>query len=385
MPRSGRAAVVALMTALAVAGPVAPSGAVVKNSALAGYPSFDGTVRTVAHRGHVVYVGGDFSEVRGSNGTFARRGAAAFDAVSGLVLSWNPSVHGHVNDIAVGAEGVYLAGRFTAVKGKARHNLARVSLGSGALQPFRADVSGPVKAVALSGGKVFLAGKFDAVRKAARSRLAAVGRHAPFALATWRPRARGDVLDLVRVNRTIYLAGKFTRVNGQTGYKRLAAVSASTGVLVRAFRPVVSRPVLDIAVTANRVYAAAGGKNGGAAYGIARSTGAQRFVRVFDGDVQAVQPLNGGRDIYVGGHFDRICLSGGQEPGKGDCLGTSVERGRGASLRANGTVTEWHPDFDSTVGVKAFDAYPARERLLVGGGFQHTEGAERAGLAVYTP
>lgn len=385
MPPFRRAFVAALLAVLAVPLLAAPAPAVVNNSALVSYPTFDGTVRTVAHRGRIVYVGGDFSQARGTNGTFTRHGAAAFDAVTGLVLAWNPHVRGHVNDLAVGPEGVYLAGRFTAVKGKVRHNFARVSLGRGALQAFRADVSGPVKSVALSAGQVFLAGRFTHVQRSARARLASVARRTPFALSSWRPRVRGNVLDLARVGSTMYLAGTFTRVNNQTAYQRLAAVSTSTGAVVRAFRPAIPRPVLDIAVTPNRVYAAAGGTSGGAAYGVVRSTGARRFVRVFDGDVQAIQALNGGRDIYVGGHFHHICLSGGQEPGKGDCLGTSVERGRGASLSATGAVTEWHPRLDSDIGIKAFDGYPARERLLVGGGFEHAGGAPRSGLAVYTP
>ena len=73
-------------------------------------------LRAVKVSGNAVYVGGWFSRV----GSSSRWSAAAFDATTGALLPWDPSVDGKVWSLAVDAGTVYLSGEFPYVGGAER-------------------------------------------------------------------------------------------------------------------------------------------------------------------------------------------------------------------------------------------------------------------------
>jgi hypothetical protein len=92
----------------------------------------NGTVRAIAFRGNVVYVGGEFTSVRppsaaAGTGEVARHNVAAFNTKTGAVMKWNPGANGTVRTIVVTSTRIYLGGSFTTVGGRARANLAAVS------------------------------------------------------------------------------------------------------------------------------------------------------------------------------------------------------------------------------------------------------------------
>jgi hypothetical protein len=353
------------------------SQAAVSDTPAVGFPSFDGTVNAISHRGSTIYVGGSFNEVTDADGTsFARNNAAAVDARTGAVLPWNPRVSGEVRELKAAKEGVYLVGRFTTVKGKARRHVARVALGGGGkLSPkFNVNPNLPVNAIALSKGRVFLGGVFTTFNGAERTRLAALTRKGPTRLTPWRPKAQnGVVLDMVRSKAGVYVAGEFRTLNGQADYQRLALIrQTKAGSLVKKFDPRTNAVILDISVTRTRVYAAVGGPRGGAAMSIGAGKGSTKWERRFDGDVQAVVAMQG--RVYLGGHFFHICNPGGQQV-DGVCNTGSQERAHGASvIPKTGRLAEWHPRLNGELGINAFDKYASADRLLVGGDFTTANG-----------
>jgi hypothetical protein len=89
-----------------------------------------------------------------------------------------------------------------------------------------------------------------------------------------------------------------------------------------------------------------------------------------------------GDQVYVGGHFTRMCADANQQP-NGTCLGGETPYPRAASLTLGGTPTSWNPRPDSDLGITTFSTYPGQERLLVGGAFTHMNGVPAGRFAVF--
>jgi hypothetical protein len=353
---------------LAVAVP-APSFAEVADTPSTSFPGFNDTVFAIAHRGKVIYVGGEFTQVTDSNGTHTRKGAAAVSAQTGLVLPWNPAVQGTVLRIVAAKEGVYLGGQFKKVKGVKHKNIAMVT-GTGKaklIKKFRHSANLPVRAISLAKGQVIIGGEFTKFDRKDRNRLAAVGRKAPFKLRAWAPQAQlGGVRDLVTARKNVYVAGEFRKFNDQQAFQRLALVSLKNGKTVKAFDPKIRDIVLDIAVSGGRVYAGLGGPRGGQVWAVDGANGSTAWARRLDGDVQAVTVMSG--TVYVGGHFNQVCV-GDDTDQVGVCATTDATRRRGASFDAAGQVGAWDPEGNSATGVFALDPQPGSTRLAVGGAF----------------
>lgn len=354
--------------ALALALP-APSQAEVSSTPTSGYPGFNLTVRAVAHKGNIVYVGGDFTRVTDSTGIHDRNHVAAFDATTGRVLAWNPNVGGtRVNAIAVRKKAVYLGGSFTSVRGVPRKNLARVSRGgTGAVTAkFHPRVNQQVRALTISKGRLLVGGDFTRFDGRRRWRTAAVGLKSPYKLRAWAPRPElGGVRDILATSRGIYLAGDFRRFAGRTPYQRLALVNSRTGALTRSFNPPVRAAVLGIVQLGSTIYVAVGGADGGEVLAIRSDTGATIWNRGLDGDGQTIGVLDG--TIYLGGHFNRVCAPG--TSGLNTCESDPAVRRRLAAFDPAGNLGSWDPEGNSTAGVLAIDGLPSRHVLLTGGAF----------------
>jgi hypothetical protein len=144
---------------------------------------------------------------------------------------------------------LYIGGEFTEVRQKSGvsykvSNVAAINVKTGAaIRTWRPKVSGKdavVRSLAVKNGKVFIGGNFTAVEGKPRKNLAAVGAHTKaVVLSPFAPQVGSDasyVFALEAGERKLYAGGGFSKVNGAPR-KNLAAFSLKTGALDRHWKP----------------------------------------------------------------------------------------------------------------------------------------------------
>lgn len=336
-------------------------------------------MRTVEVRGSTAYIGGSFSSVTGSNGTFQRANVAAFDIPTQRVLTaFRSDTDDQVFALRASASTLYVGGDFRALNGStARRRLAAVDLATGALQAGLTSgvPSGRVRTIELAGGRLWIGGGFDFVSGQPRSALAALNP------------ANGAVLPIVAdADRTVrslkasadgssvIVGGDFTTLANQSR-PYLGALASDSGVL----RPVrfdgLSVPgdniVFSVATDPSRnlVYGGVGGVKG---VGVGNmvvawnlQTGARVWSQLTDGDVQAVAVYD--ETVYFGFH----------EGFNGD---TSV-RLLAANALTGALENLFRPTMNSFMGVWALHASPAG--LVAGGEFTIVSGQNIRRVAVF--
>lgn len=367
-----------MVCALAGGTVATPAPAVAVSPRTQSTPSFNGTVWAIAFRGDVVYVGGSFTSVSFRGQSYPRRRLAALDARSGAVLSWQPSANGTVRALAVAGSAVYAAGDFDTISRQRRDAVARIDASSGRVAGFAHRVSGHAATLGVGNGRVYVGGSFSSVDGAQRRNLVAFSLRSGAVDRSWRPSTGGRVHSLAVTRGRVYLGGDFHEVNDSRAASRLAAVSSSSGALVRGFRPQAPAVVLDVAADAGGVYTATGGP-GGRAVGYSPS-GKVRWTHLFDGDVHTIAVMAG--VAYVGGHFDRACRRASTLRQNG-CLGGYTARVKLAALDGGGRLTGWNPRANGKVGTHVLTTYPGKHRIAAGGAFTQIGGSGRERFALF--
>jgi hypothetical protein len=281
-----------------------------------------GRVEAILRVGPVVYVGGNFTQVKkwtssGDNTLIDRHNLFAVNAHTGDLLPWDPSTNGRVRSLAVSPNGtsILIGGDFTTLQPGAtgapvaRPHLASVAACSvsgatvnGCANTARAwhpDPDGNVFALAAMGSRVYVGGNFHRIGGAARKNLAAVGLTSGRALA-W----AGGASDVVRAlgvsasGARVFVGGKFTKI-GAAALPHLAVLSSITGAPV----PWKAHPPYTVlGVTANGSYLYVAGAGGGghvASYRL--SDGGLRWQPPLDGDATQLA-LHRGK-LFIVGHF----------------------------------------------------------------------------------
>ena len=230
----------------------------------------------------------------------------------------------------------------------------------------------------MGAGRLYVGGSISDIDSSERSRLAAFTLDDGELDEDWTPTTDNTVNALAYGDGRVYLGGSFHRTDGVRSTLRLSAVDADTGELDEDFRPKPPAVVHAIAVDDRGVYAAMGGQGGrAAAY---TRTGRTRWVRVFDGDAQAVAVLDG--TAYVGGHFDRACTSG-DNGAHGTCSDGSESRIKLAAVTPDGTLADWAPQANGIVGVRTIVVDPVRRTVAVGGDFTTIGGTAQKRYAFF--
>ena len=335
--------------------------------------SFDDRVEAIAIRGTTVYVGGRFTHATDLSGhQVARNHLAAVDVTSGDLLPWNPGANRTVYALAVSGSAVYAGGDFSTVGGATRNRLAALDAGGGAVLAWSHRADDRVRALAVSATRLYAGGEFGSVDGAARNRLAAFSLAGGNLDGGWTPGADDTVfaISVAPAGERVYVGGMFPALNGSATHGYFGAVDPASGASDAAFRGRIRYKVSDVAATADAVYAAGDGSGG---HLVAfRPDGTLRFPTVqTDGGAQAVAVLGG--EVYVGGHYDNVCLTGNGTSGTGggfSCTGAQVTRHKLFSVdAATGAVTDWNPGADSPLGVFALAADPGLGTLDAGGDF----------------
>jgi hypothetical protein len=331
-------------------------------------PAFNGSVFAIAYRGGTVYVGGSFTSVDSGGRSYSRQRLAAFDARSGTLLSWAPSADATVRTLAVAGDSVYAGGDFGRISGWRRDSLARINAADGRLRSFAHTLSGTAYRLAAGNGRLYLGGRFSAVDGSPRANLAA------FTLADdrldshWRPTTDDAVHAVTVAGPRVYVGGAFRQVNQVPAAVQVAALTGPAGTVDPGFLPRPGSPVNSIAADPTGVYVATGGQGGRL---VAYTTGGkQRWQRVFDGDAVAVSTLGG--VAYVGGHFDKACLTPNNGL-HGSCTDGSASRIKLAAFDRTGALMSWAPQANGVIGVRAVEVDHATGAIGVGGDFTEVD------------
>lgn len=124
-----------------------------------------GAINSMSVSGGVVYLGGEFDRIGGTNFPSAARQAIAAVGADGRLLPWAPSLQGPagstlLRSMLVDGPTVYLGGDFVAVNDQFRQGFAAVDAGSGALSQPEMFVLGDtsVYGLATDGAQTYVAG-----------------------------------------------------------------------------------------------------------------------------------------------------------------------------------------------------------------------------------
>ncbi|HSK34371.1 MAG TPA: PKD domain containing protein, partial [Propionicimonas sp.] len=194
----------------------------------------DGTVNTIAKVGNTIVVGGQFSQAQNYNTstTLTRRNLLAFDATTGRILTtFAPDPLGVVYKVLPAADGtsVYVAGGFGSAAGMTMPGrVFKVDVATGTVDTaFTAPtISGDIRDLQVVGNRLFIAGKFTHIngifQKALGSINATTGRRDPWVnnvFAGLHNNRAGAVTSVLQIsvnkqNTRLMAVGNFTTVAG---------------------------------------------------------------------------------------------------------------------------------------------------------------------------
>jgi hypothetical protein len=202
-----------------------------------------GAVYKLLQVGGTMYAGGTFSSVStpagvSPGGTFARGNLVAFNATSGVISSFAPSVSGEVWALASDGTSLWIGGTFTSVNGTARRGVAKLNRTTGAVDPaFNANLaSGNVTELALVGGRLLAGGTFPGKLRALNPATGANTGYLNLSISGSVTSNAGPV-EVYRfavnpAGTRLVALGNFTSVAGQTRYRAfMLTLGATSGTL----------------------------------------------------------------------------------------------------------------------------------------------------------
>ena len=370
----------------------------------------NGIVYSIARHGDYIYVGGKFTRVRQSptGPSFAATNLARFHADTGEGdRTWTPDVTGVdmtkviVYEVAAADGKIWVGGRFGAIDGVARRNLAAVSPETGAVDPALDPVVGTDTSIvhtilpSQATPRVYIGGAFGTVDGKGRRNIAAIKFSGDVDLA-WKPKVDKAVRSLAfgcgdTPEATMFATGLFRSAAGSDGIfsprENIALFNTASGSLnpwaVPAGTVGADEPGLDLAVSCTpgleRVTVPFSGPN------ILRSfrldngdTGTLAWDLKNGGEVQTAAML-GPQKLIIGGHFSQIeNVNGGQ----------GIKRQRLAQLNlSDGSVDSWNPGASGNNGASVigpWDLLVDDNHLYVGGGFYYVGGLIRSHFTRFT-
>jgi hypothetical protein len=353
----------------------------------------NGKVYAIIRYGDYIYVGGQFTKARDMplGKTFRATNLARFDADTGVAdPSWTPDVTGadptitRVNALVAAGGKIWVGGKFDAVDGIARRNLAAVSPQTGVVDPsidplVGSETSAGVRALLASNTKVYVGGGFGRIDGKGRNNLGALDLSGEVD-QTWQPKTDSSVRSLAFScdRATVFAGGSFRSAAGSDGVysdrKTIARFDATSGALDPWAVPATSvgngEVPSDFAVTCERITVPFLGPN------IARSfrlddgnTGTMAWEIKCSGDPQTVTML-GSDKLVMGGHFSQVA-------------GERRIRIALINLSDGSPDPSWTPAVDGSWD-GPWDLLVDENHLYVGGAFQTVAGLSQTYFARFT-
>ena len=330
----------------------------------------NGRVYAVETVGDTVFVGGSFDTATAPDGTQApRRNLAAFRlSDGGLVTDWRADVGSTVRALDSDGTWLWVGGFFGTVDGVGRSGVAKVGVVSGNIDTsFNARLAGGgVRGIDVDGADLYLGGHFTSASGQARSRVAKVD-SATGGLDTGFVAAANDhVFAIVKnpTQSTVYVAGRFTDVNG-SARAGVAGLSSVSGALSGPVQNGSTSPTYTLAVSddGSRVYSGAGSN---AVTSWRTADGSRAWRRWGEGDLQAMKYYSG--TLYFGFH-----------DGFEDDLTVKVLAADGLT----GAEEGFRPRMTQFWGVFGIDV--TDDGVVIGGDFTTVDGVTARGWARFLP
>ena len=347
--------------------------------------------------GAVLYIGGDFDLVGQGSNVKVRRHAAAIGIAAldtnnlphpdyGLPLDWDPDTNGVVYALSIATGRMYLGGNFTQMKGGAvqRRYAAAVALDAVAdVDPsWNPQPNQLVRTITAAGARVYLGGDFSTLNSIAQAQpyVAAVDNSNGFIDSGWRPGIDAPVYSLLASpDGRLFIGGEFTHVNGQER-NRLAALDLVSAAL-NDWQPASWLTVRVLSGFGSTVV------SGG---GFDRES--RRLVYI-GGEFDYVGPVTGSAvSLDSEGQVDASLLqidgviyslisdgSGGWFMGGQFSTVAGVPRANLAHIDATGSLTDWDPGADGVVNILL---RTNSGQLFVGGAFATINASLRPNLAL---
>jgi hypothetical protein len=334
--------------------------------------STNGTVKAVLVAGDTVYVGGQFTQVRGAGGspTAARTNLAAFDRTSGaLRTGFLSNTNGYVRQLATDGNKLFVGGSFTSIGNVNRSRLAALDLSSGAVDTvWAAGANSNVYALEVRGTRLYVGGSFSTLGGVTRNRVGVVSTATGTLDTAFNPNANATVLAIAASpdGSRVYIGGDFATVGG-TSRRYVATVSATSGALLPlVFQYSTFGSVIDLDVSADgsQLFAGLGDLENQVIAWNTTNGNRQWFYQV-DGDTQAVRYFDG--NVYFGFHEG--------------ALDDHSVRMLVADAATGAIDQSFRPPVDSFYGVWDIDANA--DALVIGGEFLHVNGVADQGFAVF--
>lgn len=118
---------------------------------LPGMPDANDKVHAIVRSGNIVFVGGEFTTFGG----LPRAHLAAFDANTGVVLSWAPDPDGNIYSLLVADNKLLAGGNYSNISGVVRENLTGYDLNGLTLLSYIPPSNAPVYDLKFNSGKIY--------------------------------------------------------------------------------------------------------------------------------------------------------------------------------------------------------------------------------------
>ena len=351
-----------------------------------------GRVDAIQRAGSRVFIGGYFNRAIRLDGTQAtRNGLAAMNASTlDLVTTCNPNLGpgglygARVRALALSRDGatLFVAGRFSTVRGVARDSLAAIRVSDCALLNHFAgwSVNGEIHSLLVDGNVLYVGGDFTSIGGASRRRVAKLGvATSAVSVRAWNPGSteRVKAMALDRTNgRVILVLSTAGTVAGQANAETIALDRTTAAP---AWRANTGDGGMAVVTRGPNVYVGVRGV-GGRVYAYRLSDGTELFWHFCNGDVQALARY---RSYITVGFHDNV-VAAANDSTDWDITAIGLWR-----MSATGSVdTGWLPDIQASPGdspwkIWSLHADAGNGVLYAGGDFTRVEGRRQQRFAVF--